>query len=48
LQYTKIAKAIAPDEAIHFRLYDGNGDNAIPHVLTKDHSLELFAKIKTD
>jgi hypothetical protein len=46
LQYTKIAKAIAPDEAIHFRLYDGNGDNAIPHILTKDHSLELVQKLR--
>lgn len=46
LQYAKIAKAIAPDEAIHFRLYDGNGDNATPHVLTKDHSLELAQKLK--
>lgn len=49
LQYTKIAKAIAPDEAIHFRLYEGNGDkqpSAIPHVLTKDHSIELAQKLK--
>lgn len=49
LQYTKIAKAIAPDEAIFFRLYSGNGDkqpSPIPHVLTKDHSLELAQKLK--
>ena len=55
LQYTKIAKPIAPDEAIHFAILNGNKpsrkgtektEGEKRHVLTKDHSITLAQKIK--
>lgn len=44
LQYAKIAKPIAPDEAIYFGILNGHGST--PHRLTKDHSLALAQRIK--
>jgi len=54
LQYTKIAKPIAPDEAIYFAILNGHRpqekDGAEAgekrHVLTKDHSITLAQRIK--
>ena len=55
LQYTKIAKPIAPDEAIYFAILnghkphqdkDGKGAGEKRHVLTKDHSITLAQRIK--
>jgi hypothetical protein len=57
LQYTKIAKPIAPDEAIYFAILNGHKkkDEEKPdgkpadekrHVLTKDHSITLAQRIK--
>lgn len=55
LQYTKIAKPIAPDEAIHFAIFNGHKpskkadektEGEKRHVLTKDHSITLAQQIK--
>jgi hypothetical protein len=55
LQYTKIAKPIAPDEAIHFAILNGHKpvkkeqdktESEKRHVLTKEHSITLAQRIK--
>lgn|GEM_PF-1419038 len=56
LQYTKIAKPIAPDEAIYFAILNGHKprkkeaekeEDKKRHVLTKDHSITLAQRIKS-
>ena len=48
LQYTRIAKPIAPDEAIHFAILNGHRpskkEDEKRHVLTKDHSITLASE----
>ncbi len=51
LQYAKIAKPIAPDEAIYFAILNGHkptlgAPSEKRHVLTKDHSITLTQQIK--
>jgi hypothetical protein len=50
LQYAKIAKPIAPDEAIYFAILNGDRSTKKPegkrHILTKEHSITLTQRIK--
>ncbi|HEX8495455.1 MAG TPA: hypothetical protein VF658_21770 [Pyrinomonadaceae bacterium] len=47
LQYAKIAKPIAPDEAVHFALFDVNSDLLTEHhVLSKERSLEIEQRLQ--
>jgi hypothetical protein len=47
LQYAKIAKPIAPDEAIYFAVLNGDKKpKKHRHVLTKEHSIELVQRIQ--
>lgn len=47
LQYAKIARPIAPDEAIHFALLNGHKPvKEDRHVLTKEHSIDLVQRIQ--
>lgn len=50
LQYAKIAKPIAPDEAIYFAILNGDKSAEKPtgkrHILTKEHSITLTQRIK--
>jgi hypothetical protein len=55
LQYTKIARPIAPDEAIYFAILNGHKpvkkeqektESEKRHVLTKEHSITLAQRIK--
>lgn len=47
LQYAKIAKPIAPDEVIHFGLFDFNSDVLTErHILTKLRSIEIQQRLQ--
>jgi hypothetical protein len=47
LQYSKIAKPIAPDEAVHFGLFDIDTEELTEHhVLSKERSLEIEQRLQ--
>lgn len=47
LQYAKIAKPIAPDEAVHFGLFDiDNGEVIERHVLSKERAVEIQQRLQ--
>jgi len=47
LQYAKIAKPIAPDEAVHFGLFDLDKEQVTErHILSKERSLEIEGRLQ--
>lgn len=47
LQYAKIAKPIAPDEAVHFGLFDiDNGKVTEHHILSKERAVEIQDRLQ--